>query len=247
VAKKWKPGLAARAIATLLSRSIAISIVALGGARARAQDAAPPPSPPPPYPSEVAQPAPAYPPPPVYPPGVTQPIPAYPPPPPPPPEPSGFERRHQVGAQIGGTGILQFLYRFRAGGPLHLEAGTFGAPHGLNASAGIVLGLPVANRWFPYLGFGGGFMGGGGPAPNGGCDPATTTCPEKTADAFPFLHARVGIGVAFGATRRHLVSLDAGGWYGKDYERWNDTAGQTVRSSKTVALPMAGLSYLFAL
>lgn len=34
------------------------------------------------------------------------------------PSPDGFQRRHQVGAQIGGSGVFQAVYRYRAAGPL---------------------------------------------------------------------------------------------------------------------------------
>src|SRR5262249_42577446 len=129
---------------TSLSRSIAILIAANAGSPARAQDA----------------PAQAYPPPPAaYAPQDWQTAPAGPrlPPssfgPPPAPPPSGFERRHQFGLQIGGTGLFQLAYRFRATPPIYFEFSTFGADHGGNASTGLVVGRPVANRWFPYAGF----------------------------------------------------------------------------------------------
>jgi len=254
--------------ATPLSRSLAILIAALGST-ARAEEAAQPSAPEPPVVaqpapadapptvgSEVSQPAPAFPPPPpFYATEPAQPTPWYPPPPPSvaapvrplrpprPPGPNGFDRRHRVGGQLGGTGIFQIVYRYRAAGSLHLEVGAAGI-HGANVSVGAVVGTPYANRWFPYLGFGGGFMFGGGP-PNEGCDPGAATCPHKS-DSFPFLHARVGIGVGFGATRRNLVSLDVGGWYGKHYKSETDAAGVTTESSEMIALPMAGLSYFFA-
>lgn len=237
-----------------MSRSIAILIAALAST-ARAESGSPassgseveqaePAYPPPAELSEVEQPAPAYPPPPpVYGPQVVQPLPR----PPRPLGPSGFERRHHAGAQLGGSGIFQLVYRFHADGPVYLETGLFGADHGANVSAGVVLGKPVANRWFPYVGFGGGFMFGAGPPPKEGCDPTMTTCPEKTGTSFPYLHARAGIGCAFGGTRRNLVSLDVGGWYGKAYDTWNDTAHNTINTSKMVLTPMAGVSYFFAI
>src|SRR5262249_55418554 len=93
------------------------------------------------------------------------------------PSPSGFDRRHRVGVQIGGTGALQVVYRYRAAGPLHLEAGALAADHGGNLSAGFLLGAPVANRWFPYLGFGGGWLYAFGPKRPDGCDPMAMDCP----------------------------------------------------------------------
>ena len=249
-----KIDLGTRRTATSVSRSIAIVIVTIGSA-ARAQDAYPRVD----YPPPVAQPPPAaysplvaQPPPPADQPVVAQPPPPAPPSvaapvqplrPPRPPGPNGFERRHRVGGQLGGTGIVQIVYRYRVEGPVHLEVGAAGM-HGANLSAGAVVGAPFANRWFPYFGFGGGFMIGGGPS-NEGCDPGAATCPHRS-DSFPFLHARVGIGVGFGAARRNLLSLDVGGWYGKHYKSETDAAGLTTESSRMIALPMAGLSYFFA-
>jgi len=143
--------------ATSLSRSIAIAIVTIGSA-ARAQDAYPPVD----YPPPVAQPPPAaysplvaQPPPPADQPVVAQPPPPAPPSvaapvqplrPPRPPGPNGFERRHRVGGQLGGTGIVQIVYRYRVEGPVHLEVGAAGM-HGANLSAGAVVGAPFANRF----------------------------------------------------------------------------------------------------
>jgi hypothetical protein len=224
--------------------------IAMTGSAARAQDANPPAPdlptvaqpPPPADPPTVAQPPPAP-----DPPTVAQPLPVYAPRPPRPPRPlgpSGFERRHQVGGQIGGTGLIQAVYRLRVAGPFHMEIGALGADHGANFSSGAVIGSPVANRWFPYLGFGGGLMLAGGP--EGACDPMKT-CPEKNGEDFAYLHARVGIGVAFGATRRNLISLDVGGWYGRHREDWVDASNKRYTTSKMTALPMAGLSYFFAI
>ena len=147
-----------------------------------------------------------------------------------------------MGLQFGGTGILQAVYRFRVAGPVHLEAGGLGI-HGANVSAGVVVGWPVANRWFPYAGFGGGFMFGGTPK----CDPTKVDCPDERDESFPFLHARVGVGVALGAARRSLLSFDVGGWYGTHYVSETDAAGAKTEWSKRVAMPMAGLSYFFAI
>ena len=115
--------------------------------------------------------------------------------------------------------------------------------HGANVSAGAVVGRPVGNRWFPYAGFGGGFMFGGTPK----CDATKTDCPNERDESLPFLHARVGVGLALGAARRSLVSLDVGGWYGMHYVRETDPAGGKTEWSKRIAMPMAGLSYFFAI
>jgi hypothetical protein len=199
--------------------------------------------------SEVAQPAPAYPPPPaVRAPEVVQPLP--PPPPPRPahrPGPALGERRHHVGGQIGGTGIIQIIYRLRVLGPIYLEGGGMGVTHGANFSTGIVIGASIADRWFPYVGFGGGVMFSGYPTPKTPCDSTMGTCPDKYADDLSYLHARVGLGFGFGATRRQMISLDVGGWYGTHRESWNDTTVPVTRVSETIAMPMAGLSYFYAI
>ena len=166
--------------------------------------------------------------------------------PPRPPGPSGFERRHHVGGQVGGTGIFQVVYRLRAEGPFNMEVGAFGADHGGNFSTGLVIGSPVANRWFPYVGFGGGLMLAGGPTVMVQCEPPQTACSEPDGADFVYLHARVGIGFAFGATRRNLISFDVGGWYGRLREGWIDETQSKYETSRMIALPMAGLSYFFA-
>lgn len=226
-----KPVRSRGAIATFLSCAIALAVAA-AGTDAAAQLAYPPPPPP------------AHPPPPAaWPPPVTSSEPA-----PLPPPPNAFDRRHRLGVQLGGTGAFQVVYRYRAAGPLHLEVGGLGADHGVNVSAGVVVGVPVANRWFPYAGFGGGMMGAFGPKTPDGCDPKATDCPLVTdSDTLLVLHARAGVGFAFGATRRHLLSVDVGGWWGRHLASRTDAAGVETRSSARVLMPMAGLSYLFAL
>jgi hypothetical protein len=160
--------------------------------------------------------------------------------------PDGFDRRHRIGIQIGGTGLGQVVYRIRAVGPIHFEAGLMGADHVGNVSAGVLVGVPVANRWFPYVGVGGGAMWAFGPKTAKGCDSKASNCPTVDgSDTLVFLHLRAGVGLALGATRRHLVSLDVGGWYGPWWKRETDAAGGETKSSGTVTLPMAGLSYFF--
>jgi hypothetical protein len=163
------------------------------------------------------------------------------------PAPDSFEARHQIGGQVGGTGILQIVYRLRALGPLHLEAGAFGADHGGNVSAGLLVGVPIARRWFPYVGFGGGLMWAFGPKTADGCDPKTSMCPIVTdSDTLAFLYARVGLGVAFGAPRRHLISVDVGRWRGSHEAHRSDPAGVDMKTTTAVSTPMAGLSYFYA-
>jgi hypothetical protein len=164
------------------------------------------------------------------------------------PPASGFEGRHRVGAQLGGTGVLQAVYRYRAIGPLHLELGALGVDHAANVSAGVLVGVPIADRWFPNVGLGGGAMWAFGPRTANGCDATTTDCPTVTdSDTLRFVHARVGVGVAFGATRRHLLSADFGGWRGTHVANRTDAAGHVTQTSTTVFRPVLGLSYFFVL
>jgi|KBSMisStandDraft_5_1062788.scaffolds.fasta_scaffold381576_2 hypothetical protein len=190
----------------------------------------------------------AYPPPPAaYAPPPSWPSPSPSPVAPAAPAPRGFELRHRVGAQIGGTGVLQAVYRYRLAGPLHLEAGGAGADHGANLSAGILIGSPIANRWFPYVGFGGAAMWAFGPRTPDGCDAKTTACPLVTdSDSYLVAHARIGIGVALGPPRKHLLSIDAGGWWGVHHSSRTDVAGVETQSKSRVLTPMAGISYFFA-
>ena len=224
-----------------MSRSIAILIAALASS-ARAQSGAAVSAA-----SEVEQAEPAYPPPPpVYEPQVVPPLPA--PRPPRPPGPTGFERRQHVGAQIGGTGVAQIVYRIRVAGPVHLEVGGLGI-HGANVSAGAVVGRPARQSMVPPtpVSVAGSCSAGTPKCDATKTDATKTDCPNERDESFAFLHARVGVGVALGASRRSLVSFDVGGWYGTHDVRETDSAGGKTEWSKRVAMPMAGVSYFFAI
>lgn len=123
----------------------------------------------------------------------------------------------------------------------------FGADHGANANAGVVVGRPVDNRWFPYVGIGGAWLGGFTPPdlvkP---CDPAPADCSQTTSETWLFLHLRAGIGVGLGAARRHMIAVDAGGWLGRRYKTGLDAVGNKYSSTRPLRLPMAGLAYFFA-
>jgi hypothetical protein len=250
------PGEAARTrrhrrwIATLLSRSIAIPIVAFACA-ARAEEPPPPPG------SEVAQPAPAYPPPPaVWPapawPPTDEALTSLPPAPPPPPRraPTPFvRRRHYLGAQLGGSGLLQVVYRYRAVGPLHLEVGGLGTDHAGNASLGLLVAIPFSNRMFPYAGLGGGWAAAFGPkSPDFCSSPMPSACPTgEGSDTLLFVHVRVGIGFALGRSQRQALSFDAGAWIGTELSSRTDALGMQSHWAAPLRLPMVGMSYLLAL
>ena len=138
------------------------------------------------------------------------------------------------------------VYRYRLAGPVHLEAGLFGAPHGATMSAGLVAMYP-GSRWFPYVGLGGGSAGAFGPKQDEGCDAAMMDCPLGSGSTtLSFVHARVGIGVAFDTYRKSMIALDVGGWYGRIVKRDTDAAGVETKSSRTILWPMAGVAYLHA-
>lgn len=162
------------------------------------------------------------------------------------PPPNGFTRRHRVGIQVGGTGIVQVAYRYRALGPVHLEAGFMGASHFGNVSAGVLVGVPLHDRWFAYAGLGGAVMATFGRKPAEGCDARTSECPSiDGSETLLYLHVRAGVGLALDAGQRHLLSLDVGGWRGTWYKSDADASGNKTESSGAITLPMAGLSYFF--
>jgi len=81
-----------------------------------------------------------------------------------------------------------------------------------------------------------------------GCDPKKTDClTVDSSETLAFLHLRVGVGCAFGGTRRHLLSLDVGGWRGTWSKNEGDPAAHHTESSGRIRLPMVGLSYFFRL
>lgn len=160
---------------------------------------------------------------------------------------NGFERRHRFGAQLGGSGVLQGIYRFRAIGPLHLEVGGAGVDHAANVSAGLIVGMPVAGRWFPYVGAGGAAMWSFGSHAAGGCPPSAAACPTvDSSKTLTLLHARAGVGLALGRAQRQLLSVDVGGWWGH-WSKVETGAGPRVESSGRTLMPMVGLSWLFVL
>ena len=148
------------------------------------------------------------------------------------PRPSAFDLRHRLGFQLGGPNIFLAIYRYRVLGPFQVEAGVMGANHAALLSGGLVVGTPVGGRWFPYVGAGGGFANAFGAA---------------GSDTIRFWHARAGLGFAFGAERRHMVSIDVGGWYGAHEERERDSAGNWTERSRPFTTPMMGVGYLVAL
>lgn len=74
-------------------------------------------------------------------------------------------RDNFLGAQFGGSGIVQGVYRRRLYGPLLFDIGLLAVPAPVfHGSAGLVLELPTSARWSIYTGGGGGacFVAGGG-------------------------------------------------------------------------------------
>jgi hypothetical protein len=161
------------------------------------------------------------------------------------PEQQPWERRHRLGVQVGGTGFLQMVYRYRVAGPVHLDTGLFGAPHGSNMSAGLVAMFPAGTRWLPYVGLGGGLAGEGGPKQDDSCDPAMTDCPlGKGSTVLRFVYARAGIGLAVDDARRNMLALDVGVWWGTIVGHDTTAAGVETKTSRRILWPMAGFAYL---
>ena len=155
-----------------------------------------------------------------------------------------------MGAQAGGSGLFQAVYRLRMIGPVHVEVGGLAADHGGNASLGLLVGAPLpGRRWLPYVAAGVGTLWAFGPQTAQGCDPKTTAdCPTVDgSESLAFAHLRAGIGLALGATHRHLLSLDVGAWRGGWAKLRTDVTRTTTRTSGRTTMPMAGLSYFFAL
>ncbi len=55
----------------------------------------------------------------------------------------------------------------------------------------------------------------------------------------------MGLGVAFGDQRRHLVSVDVGGWRGNHVSHRSDPTGVDLETTTRVIMPMAGASYFY--
>ena len=150
------------------------------------------------------------------------------------------QSRHQVGVQLGGSAVFQVVYRSPGLGPFHLEVGLAGLPEigPVNGSLGTLIAFPLANRWLPYLGLGAGTLA----ISNG-----TASDRAGTNDVFRYGSARIGLGVALGAQRRHLLSFDVGFWAGAHLVTHVDDAGNVTNvSSRFFIWPMFGLSYFYA-
>ena len=106
-----------------------------------------------------------------------------------------------------------------------------GVNHAALLSGGLVVGAPLGPALFPYLAAGGGFA---------------EAASSSGSDRLLHWHARAGIGWALDVERRHMVSLDVGGWYGVHEEKERDTDGSWTTRSRRFAWPMAGLGYLIA-
>jgi hypothetical protein len=167
-------------------------------------------------------------------------------------------RYNFLGAQFGGSGIVQGVYRRRLYGPLFFDLGLLAVPAPvLHGSAGLVLELPTSSRWSIYTGGGGGFYaglaGGGEGCPSGSenGDPEASDaaadsgddCVTTSVGPTTYLYGRVGIAVRLGPQLRDQIGIDAGFWSG---------AERTVSSNGAVARhpflwPMAGLFMIHAL
>jgi hypothetical protein len=155
------------------------------------------------------------------------------------------EGRHQLGLQVGGSGVVQVAYRLRVVGPLHLDVGALGLPHSpFHATIGVLAAIPVSDRWRPYLGIGAGHAGLLGRSYPAGCMPDAPGCEAtETFDYINYFSGRVGVGYALGADRRHTLGIDIGAWYGWRGESREAPDGSTSRTSRRFVWPMGGVSY----
>jgi hypothetical protein len=155
--------------------------------------------------------------------------------------------RHAIGVQVGGSAFLQAMYRFRAWGPLHLEVGGAGLPHGLpsNMTLGTTLAFFRDERWFPYVG--GGVAVAGFDAINSQpCQVMNMPCDhEGRARVLRYLHVRAGLGIALGDRRCHSLAAELNVWGGQYLVRNRAATGAESRSSRSFVWPMPGVSYFF--
>jgi len=153
-------------------------------------------------------------------------------------------RRHFIAMELGGAAFVQGVYRFRALGPLHLEIGAFGAPHFLSGSLGTTLGTLIHQRWFPHLGVGVGAAGGATPPDE--CAAGTSPCSAGTTDTI-YRYARAGLGVAFGAERRHMIAIELAAWRGREEKTVTAIGGSMTSTSRSISWYLPGVAYQFAI
>lgn len=149
--------------------------------------------------------------------------------------------RHQLGVLIGGSALLQVVYRLRALGPLHLEVGALGVTHGFNGSLSLLVEPLRGERWSGFAAAGVGFLSAFGTSPPTSCPPGELTCPEARETTLTGL-VSVRFGAAYRFARRHRVALDVGMWRAVRRER-----REGVTTDREVqAYLIGGLAWLYA-
>jgi hypothetical protein len=117
-------------------------------------------------------------------------------------------RRHYLGVEVGGTGFLQVMYRFRPVGPLLLEGGLMAV--GLNGagifqgSAGLLLDIPIEGRVSVLTGAGVtgvGVLGGEGDS-------------GAAYETWGYGYARAGLGFRVGLEQADQLGLEVAFWRG---------------------------------
>ena len=149
--------------------------------------------------------------------------------------------RRQLGIQIGGSGFVEAVGRFRVYRGLSVEIGGLAITHAMNLSLGAeVEGEPRA-RVGLYVSGGAAFAGVfGSTLADEACMPATEDCAYVAGGAvLTYGYARAGVRWRFRDGTRAL-SADVGAWLGT----WNEDEGPRSRSG-WFAAPVAGLSYLW--
>ena len=147
----------------------------------------------------------------------------------------GFERRHLVGVQLGGTGVFQLVYRGRAIDRLHFELGLGGYNRALNASTGLFHDIWLGDRTAAYLGLGGGVLGVFWDNECGE-DGGAADCATSSIWAFGYL--RAGFSLHLGNRDLDVIGFDIGFWHGRSYEN-----GPKLSRDAAFTWPMVGLSY----
>jgi len=154
----------------------------------------------------------------------------------------GDETRHQFGLQLGGSNLIQYIYRIRAFGPLAFEVGGFAAPYSpVMGSVGIFVQKRLGNRWSVYTSGGvGGLISGS----EYECNLATQpNCSDRTD--WGYFYGRLGITlhVLDGSHgERHFVAADVGIWRGTI----SDYAAGTMRDERGFTTLMPGLAWFLS-
>lgn len=161
-----------------------------------------------------------------------------------------LDARHSLGFQVGGSAVVQGVYRLRVFSHAYLEIGGGGAPEGaLNGSVGLRVAHSTGTRLFPYASAGLGFAGMTGPDAQknaaGETCLGTPGCPWSTRSV-DFFYVRAGAGLVLDTTKHISLDLDIGTWIGDASRTTDDGKGDKTSSSRKIVWPMAGLAGFYS-